>query len=391
MSYTYYRRYQSPRGAKRRSSGFNSFFMVVIVLVVSVLVLKACISVASNLRDDRSDEAVLSVSKGTVEVKEWGAGEFEQAQDSQLILVGDEVQTEDNSWATLRFLNGTELRLDEGTRVLFETAEDTGRLGLILVEGRVWMKQEPKNDLELEILLKTEVMNLISTRASYWATQLDQTESVIVQDGSIEVEYVERGPEDVVIESTALSQGYMSFFEPEKRRALLDRGDIELIEKYEPLEEEAVDDFLAWNRGQISVQEEDEEKPVEEPEDEEEVIEEEPIVEEEEVPEETPVVVEPALKISISSPKNPSTIQKDAIAIEGSILSGEAESVYVTWSGSGTPYALSMYEAGASSFRYVASLDYQNLKAGRNEYTIVAYDAEGKESNRATVVITVDI
>ena len=109
-----------------------------------------------------------------------------------------------------------------------------------------------------------------------------------------------------------------------------------------------------------------------------------------EEPEEDLSESSPSLSISVTSPSSGSTIQKDAFAIEGQIVSGTASKVTVTWSGNGEPFVLGLFEPGSSSFRYVADTDYLNLAQGSNTYTIVAYDSAGNASNTISLTITAE-
>ncbi len=93
------------------------------------------------------------------------------------------------------------------------------------------------------------------------------------------------------------------------------------------------------------------------------------------------------LNISVTSPGLNATIQKSAIAIEGSVLSGTANTVTVTWAGNNQAYTLNGFAPGDTEFRYVADASYGNLKAGSNTYTVIAYDAQGQVSN--TLVVTI--
>ena len=96
------------------------------------------------------------------------------------------------------------------------------------------------------------------------------------------------------------------------------------------------------------------------------------------------------MQIRVDSPSSPASIQKDAIAIEGTIVSGSGNTVTVTWDGNNQPYTLGGYAPGDSSFRYVADADYGNLKAGANTYTVIARDAAGNVSNTVTVTINAE-
>ncbi len=388
MNYTYYRRYQP---SKRRNSSFKSFFWLVIILVALLLVLRACISVAGSMLEEKKDEATLTLYKGDAEVLEWGQTDAEEASDAQLILEGDQVSTLADSWATLEFYDGSKVRLDQNTQLTLtevEIAEESEQVLLELIEGRIWVYHEVENDQPLDIQIKTAVMNIQSVQGQYLVAHQGQQEALFVYEGPVTTEYMERSAEARVIETVVLSSGEMSLLDEATQTALQAREDVTLVE---PVREDMfTDSFVRWSKGEEVVEEE---PVVEEDEEDEEITEEETETPEEEtIEEEEEPVVEPeattGLKISIVSPASGSTIQKDAIALEGQITSGTASTVTVTWSGNGIPYTLSSFTAGSSTFRYVADTDYANYALGSNTYTIVAYDENGQASN--TVIITLN-
>ncbi len=400
MTYTYYRRYQKPRRPRRQSqSGFGSFFVFIVILVLIVLMVQACVSIFNNIRQDKRDEGVLSVFKGSAEVLVWGQQEFEEASDAQIVLIGDQLRTQADSLSTLRLINGTELRLDANTHLSLDSVEHDGNDDLYeftLYEGRVWLDHVPKDLGTMTLQIDSDLMSVESTGSQLLFVKNSEEESVYVHRGGVELAFVDRGPQDRVIDSVVLNEGSSSQLTSSMQSALLARQDVRLFEPFE-VELFVEDAFYQWNIGALSIALDDREIPVEEipaeelPVDEEEILsEDEPVLAEESTVEEpeveteaeavTEVTVEP-LRIQIDSPTNPANIEKDAIAIEGRIVSGEAVRVTVAWSGNGQPYELGLFEAGSSSFRYVADAAYENLSAGSNTYTIRAYAEDGSVSN----------
>lgn len=394
MNYTYYRRYQP---SKKRNSSFKSFFWLVITLVALLLVLRACISVAGSMLEEKKDEATLTLYKGDAEILEWGQTDAEEASDAQLILEGDQVTTLADSWATLEFYDGTKVRLDQNTQLVLtevEIAEESEQVLLELIEGRIWVYHEVENDQPLDIQIKTAVMNIQSVQGQYLVAHQGQQEALFVYEGPVTAEFMERGTEPRVIETVVLKGGEMSLLDEATQTALQAREDVTLVE---PVREDMfTDSFVRWSKGEEVVEDEpvveedeDEEETEEEPTDEETETPEEEVIEEEEEP-----VIEPeattGLKISIVSPASGSTIQKDAVALEGQITSGTASTVTVTWSGNGVPYTLSSFTAGSGTFRYVADTDYANYALGSNTYTIVAYDENGQVSNTVVIVLNAE-
>ena len=371
MSYTYYRRYQP----SRRRSGFKSFFWLVLFLVFFFLILKACVSVFSSFAEDKKDEAVLSVIKGNAEILEWGQSDAKSASDSELVLVGDQITTVEDSRLSLSFYNGTLVYLDENTKLKiaeFTAGESHNQMELQVVDGQIWVEHLAQDEGELELLIQTDVMNLQSFQGTYLVSNRVDEERVAVKSGQVGVDFVDRGEEELVIESLTIKEGEQSLLTDGKERALLARENISLVE---PVVVEFWDTVFVEQQSSGEQAESEATGPIE-------------IEEDLEASPEEVVVEETSLVISVSTPSSGATIEKDAFAIEGQIVSGTASTVMVTWSGNAQAYPLGLFEPGGSTFRYVADTDYLNLSQGPNTYTIVAYDSEGNASN--TVVLTID-
>ncbi len=350
-----------------------------------LLVLKACVGVIGNHKQEKRDEAILSVNKGSAQILVFGEENSKEAADSQILLEGDSVSTAGNSWVTLTFHNGTRVIMDSNTNLSFSSYaldDFDEHVTLNLSSGRVWLDPLANEQGTFDLEVKTKAMNVISSNGPGQAliANLANGELVYSIDGQVAIEFVDRGMEDAVIEQILLGKGSKTILDDDTQRALIERENVTL---YEPSADDLADDaFVLWVNGNTSVSAvEEEEEEVEEVEI--------PVEEESEEPEEPieGISAEP-IKIRIDSPSSPSTIQKDAIAIEGSIVGGEASRVTVTWSGDGNAYDLGLFEAGSANFRYVADVEYANFAVGENTYTIRAYDADGNVSNVLTVVLT---
>ena len=230
MSYTYYKRYQPKRGR----SGFKSFFWLVVFLVIFFLILRACVSVFNSFAEDKKDEAILSLMSGNAEVLEWGQTEARSASDSELVLVGDQISTGEDSMASLSFYNGSVLYLDENTKLKiaeFTGAEPGGdQMELQLVDGRIWVEHQAQDGGELELLVQTDVMNLESIQGSYLVSNQVGNELLAVRSGQVAVDFVDRGEEELVIESLTIKEGEQSSLNDERERALLARENLTLVE-----------------------------------------------------------------------------------------------------------------------------------------------------------------
>ncbi|MEK7146012.1 MAG: FecR domain-containing protein [Patescibacteria group bacterium] len=387
MSYTYYRRYQ-PRNNKRRSN-FRSFFWLVIILVLLALGVRACVSVISKISNEKRDEATLTVTSGSAEVTLWGEDEAKEAASAQLILEGVTLHTLNDSQAVLRLHNGTEVTLDENSKLIYESFEgedDEEQVVLGLLQGQGWVEHLPMETGTFTLTLENDLMDIISTASTFWAGHRAQETYVYNVEGQSTVHFVDRrASEAVVVEETVLNPGNKSLFDEEKTTLFLARQSVVLSEPMS--EDEFHPQWLSGQRSGTGEVIEDEEALLEE-EEETDVEAEAPTEEvEEETPkeEEEPVAIN-ALKITVDAPTSGATLT-DAFAIEGRILEGTASRVTVTWSGTGVPYALGYFQEGEGSFRYVADPEYRNFSAGENTYTVVAYDSDGNISNTVVLVV----
>lgn len=391
MNYTYYKRYQKPKSRRRRGQ-YASFFWFGMILVVLVLILKACVSVVSSFSNEKRDDIVLSIERGEAELLSFGQSEWEAAPDLGVILEGDSIQSAEGSLTLLTVHDGPTVRMDESTYLSFDRVEKTDsgetRIHLVLHDGRLWFEESEAS--ATSVVIHTDIMDLEAS-GQFLVSNLSSNESLYVFDGSVSVDYVDRGLEDVVLESQVIPENYKSLITPEMEAALLARETITLTE---PMEEGELlgNNFVRWSLG--SEVSSGEEELLEEDGKENETVDEESTEEEqtqeEELTEEEPEEEIPGLTIQITSPASGTTDSDGAIAIEGRVVSGVASRIVVTWSGNGQAYELGLFEKGQTSFRYVADQQYSNFAAGQNTYTIVAYDEAGNPSNSVTLQITGD-
>ena len=375
MSYTYYRRYQPTRGVQKKPSHFGSFFSLVTFLVLVGLALRACISVAGQFYSAKEDEAILSLSQGSAEVLVWGHDSFAPASDAQIVLLGDEVKTAANGFASLKFMNGTEVLLGPSTHVVLADLDPTHdpAMTLQLKEGSALMKQVPDDQGQTQLKLQTDLFDVLSLKADYLLEFNSSREALHVLAGEATVNYMDRsGSEEVLVDTRVLTAQESSVFDPAKKQSFLSRADVTMSEP--TTLDLATQPLVQWAQTGYLLAES---APAQEV-----------ALVGTEVEEKAPAVAEEeaALQVRILSPSSPFALQGSAVAIEGSLI-GEAERVTVSWSGTGTAYPLGLFEPGSSSFRYVADANYGNIKPGENRYTIIAYAKDGTASEPVTVVI----
>lgn len=371
MNYSYYRRYRTP---KRKTNNFSSFLFFVVFLMVLVLILKICIGTIMNLKEEHRDEAILTINQGSADITLWGHEDSQVASSAQIILEGDTISTGDGSYVTLSFQNGSEVRMDANSRLIFESFEKENNddfVSLDLVKGRAYVVNLPKENGVMDLTLKTDIMNLLSYSGEYLAMNSSDQEYVYGIEGQVNVQYLDRAaPEDLLVDEVTLLSGTKSAFDAIKRHDFLARSAVVLVGD---MSDDLIDDgFYLWNIGQVYLPEPTDREPESDSQ-----IDSEPEV--------IPVIESEPLRIALDSPESGSVIDKSAVAISGKIVSGTASKVTVSWSGNGEAYPLGLFSAGDSGFRYVADVDYSNFMKGENTYTIVAYDENGVSSNAIVV------
>ncbi|MFA5793273.1 MAG: FecR domain-containing protein [Candidatus Gracilibacteria bacterium] len=352
---------------------------------------------------EKKDEASLTLNSGTAEVLEWGQTDWNTVSDAQVLLVGDTIKTGEGGFVTLSFYDGTEVRVAGNTEVLFKDAVSLDNspevVTLTLISGKVFMKTTPNGSSNTELVIDTEVSKVKSASGSanskYLVYNGEDQEYVYNFGDILTVDFVDRSEDEALIQSLSVKENEQILLTSEERDALIAR--MSMVSVSSLIIDSTSDEFLRWNLGGSApipvVDESDvsDETVAEDVDDSVEVVE---LVDATaDVVEDTTddsVAVPGTFQIKVDSPSLQSTIQKDAIAIEGSILAGEASIVTITWDGNNQPYTLGGFAPGDANFRYVADIDYGNFKIGSNTYTVTAYDADGKASNTVTVVVNYD-
>ena len=390
MNYTYYRRYKP----SRKQSGFKAFFLFVVAVIILIFAVRSCSSFVKSILADKNDEATLTLEKGSAQILEWGQSDWGQVSSTQVLLSGDTVKTAEDSLVTLTFAGGSSVSLDKNTEVKFEavTPESADsidstavQLKIYLISGRVLVDNVASALIALDLTVLTGSMDIVSPvhGGVFLAYNDDSQEYAYNLYGKTDANLMDRTKTDseLVIETIPLEVKKGILLSDEDRKKIADRTYISTISNFET---PSNDDFLKRSLPEYLNAEFFGETTVTP-----EVVEEEPVTEDPASTASTEVAAEPVsgLTIEVTSPSLSTKIQKDAIAIEGVIKAGTAETVTVTWDGNGNPYTLKGFSSGDSNFRFVADSDYKNITQGTNVYTVIAHDAEGMESNEVTVTI----
>ncbi len=186
-----------------------------------LLIMLLALAVPAAFAED--DEIVASLQNllGRVQVVQKTNGETIQARIGLLLRAGDTVVTADQSRATIKFRDGSEIRLFQNTRFVLQAAKESAgsdrsfRLDLLLKAGSLWglfVKQHQT----ARISTPTATIGIKGT--SLRVTEIDNTARVALTEGLIDV-----GNERKTIE-----------LEPGKRIGTFTRLD-DLAQKVEPI------------------------------------------------------------------------------------------------------------------------------------------------------------
>ncbi len=395
----YYR--QRAHRRQQRSSGYFMPFLIILgVGVIAVLLFNLGAAVFGG---SDSKGAYMHIVEGSVEMRTWGTEDFFALSSDALVLQGDELKTSEGAKVIIEFFDGTIMRVDGGSDVVFEEMNsDDGEamLTLMLVDGRIWFNKIYKDTGATEISVKMDDATINSDMATVFEAENEFEEVVRVIHGDeltvdiftednekvVETETVGIGQEIVFSENVL--QSYWQYKSPSVLTAVSD--------------EFKLSDFYLWNIKEdkkptefVKITDEGGEFVQVKPE----VIEEE-VVEEEVLPEEGDEEVEVEDKKEEEKP-TVSTLKKPVISSVNGSATPNANCFYVvadrlatlTGTVSGADkivvngYTLQKFTPGSTSWTYFANADFGLMREGENIYEIYAIDSTGKKSEVLTVKV----
>ncbi len=405
------RRRSHIRRQKRFMEFLWPFLLIIFGGIISVLAIQFVWSFIDQHETELKNKIYLDLDEGGAEILPWGQTEWTKAYDEQLVLEGDMLSVERESRGTLEFYNGSHVRMDEETKVNIDeidTGTDLDEITLSLRTGTAWLNVEDFGDSAFRMVVLTDNLR-VTSYGTVFEVGITDREIVRVIEGEVLVEVLEQDSDrEVVLEQIKVGVGQEIEVTAADMETMMARQPVSLLAALS--DEWKATDWYEWNEAEdaqmLAVVAEEEvvedsttaetvvsvtlegELPEEEV-IEEEVIEEEEVVEEEEVEDLTPPVV------TVTSPTaSPYTLtEEDTLpySIHGTASDNTAEITVTSYDadGSGFAYVLQHFEAGDEDWRYGMSLDYGNLREGRNLFTIVAVNGSGYESDPVEVIIEV--
>ena len=137
-------------------------------------------------------DAYMHVESGSVEMKTWGTEEYFNLSSDTVVMQGDELKTSADAQVIIEFLDGTIMRIDGGSSVVFDGIFEKGDIEMIeifLEDGKVWFNKMYKDTATSNIFVKMDNINVTSDSGSIFELENDFEEVVRVMNGDqIEIE-----------------------------------------------------------------------------------------------------------------------------------------------------------------------------------------------------------
>ena len=376
------------------------FLILVCIGVIAVLIFNLWKAIYG---EDEDFSAYMHFVDGSAKIKPFGTDSFVSWNSDTRLAIGDEVVTSPDARIIVEFFDGTIMRLDGETNVLFEEIDGESRnpfLKLLLVDGKIWFNKSANNAGGTDINVATENLLIKSEGDNIFAVDNNFDESVRVLDGDdIEVDVLAEDGKPVETVSIAVGQEVV-FTED-----ILDR----FWQFQSPNALQAISDvfrrseWYTWNANE-------DESPTKFRKSDGESVVDESLIESD--PEELntsssfddSVTFEESVSFTDSKTTDPSEEdEEDVTTISSaptvSAVSGvtkvNADGFYVVTSTTATlqgavpegtesvmvnGYTLQQFKAGDSQWKYLANSDYGLMKEGENVYDVYAVGADGKKS-----------
>jgi len=391
----YYRGQRRPRRRSNRSQKRNlkylvPFFLIAIVLLVLYLAFTGIRGLIAGQAAKLNNVGTVYIDTGKAQVLSFGETNYTSVLSGQKILEGDRLQVLKNSKVVVEFFDTTRLRLDEGSDLIIKkvsNSKNEEEVKLSLGAGQIWVNKivgdKPKSVLEI----KSSYQNLKVSQANF-AVKSGLPEYLRVLEGEVFVEILESIEDKLnVLDSFTVGIG---------QEMLLTNQDYDMFKRREtpsvlgPIDTTfKITDWYKWNDSEDVNPTLYEVDPIlKEGGSGQEIVSENPIDVIEDIEKEKAFDETKADAPKIVSPVEGAVETTGKIKISGVAPEG-AEKIVVTSFEEDVPnpYILKGYVAGDKVWTYIAA--YQNgdgnLVIGDNKFEVMAVNADGDESNVATL------
>ena len=129
--------------------------------------------------------AYMHLVSGSAQMKAWGTERFFDLSSDSLIMQGDEIMTSADSKVIVEFFDGTIMRIDSGSDVVFEgmnEGSDSSQFQIQLLDGKVWFNKLYK-DTSSNIVIKLADVTVSAGAASIF--EVENSEDQVVRVVSV--------------------------------------------------------------------------------------------------------------------------------------------------------------------------------------------------------------
>ena len=155
-------------------------------------------------------DGYMHVEAGSVEMKTWGTEEYFNLSSDTVIMQGDELKTSADAKVIIEFLDGTIMRVDGGTSVVFDGIFEKGEIQMIeifLEDGKIWFNKLYKDTATSNVFVKMDNINVTSEEASIFELENDFDEVVRVMNGEQIAVEVKSMDDSKVVETEQIGVG----------------------------------------------------------------------------------------------------------------------------------------------------------------------------------------
>ena len=393
------------------------YLIIICLAIILVLIFNLWRAISTP---DFKEDAYMHVVDGSVQMKAWGTDSFFDLSADALIMGGDELRTSASATVIVEFADGTIMRLDGSTHVVFDNIEDNGSgkdIVVDLLEGSLWFNQVYKSTEDTNVQINLDNVVVKSDESSVYAVSNTTDEEmatvfgvfddegllveIMNQDGDKVIEQENLGIGQEIVFNAKVLDKYWSYQSPTVISALSD--DFKNIDwyKWNISEDLSPSDFQKYlssdNVGLQQVKPE-----VLEPEEglipvEEQVLnaQEEDSVTESDVESESENTIleeekEPVVDLGpLGNPAITSVSGGNQVDSDGFYnVTGNPATIVGSITGASkvivNNFTLTKFKPGDSSWTYYANADYDLMKVGENTYEVYAVDADGNKSEVVT-------
>lgn len=393
MNYYQYKRREPRSGA----TDFIKPFLVIIVFIG--IIFAAWKYLGPSLKGGEealsSEKVYLDIATGGAKAMTAGSSEWKTVPTNIYLYEGEKIKTQSDGRVTLTMFDKDAVRLDKSTELdLITVRRDvaSNEVVLDLKEGKLWLNIDETGASKSEFTVRTGLLTLKSSGGTF---AVGYPGSLYVISGSVKVDVESMGN---IVKSSTIGVGQELVVDEQIAANLAEGLTKEIIFALDDAFKSS--NWYRWNRqqeepGQTGDETLTDETGAEDGADTTTTEEDKTLSEDstDTTSEDTTTTKDettvdentnglPATPKILEPGSNGDTVTLDDVEqiISGTVSAG-TEGVIVN------DYRLSKFVAGSGKFSYSAKVAYGNLKAGDNEFEVIAVDKAGNKSKAATITL----